>query len=104
MKIKTYLIQEPKCQTCVHKDACELWVQHGMALHTGFKDTYDLSECPTYEPLDKYSCGRWKCEMDDVGWNKWTCPSCGFVKRTDIHVSLGWNYCPHCGVRLVGGM
>lgn len=27
MRIKTYLVQEPKCQTCIHKDACELWVQ-----------------------------------------------------------------------------
>lgn len=46
---------------------------------------------------------RWQYELDDFGWNRWTCPYCGYSKRTDIHVSLGWNYCPMCGKRLEGG-
>lgn len=44
----------------------------------------------------------WITEMDDMGWNKHTCPNCGYVKRTDIHVSLGWDYCPKCGELLNG--
>lgn len=44
--------------------------------------------------------GRWETEMDDMGWLKHTCPICGYVKRTDIHVSLGWHYCPNCGARM----
>ena len=47
--------------------------------------------------------GRWEIEMDDMGWLKHTCPNCGYVKRTDIHVSLGWNYCPICGAKMDGG-
>ena len=46
---------------------------------------------------------KWEIEMDDMGWNKHTCPNCGSVKRTDIHVSLGWNYCPNCGAKMDGG-
>ena len=46
---------------------------------------------------------RWEIEMDDMGWLKHTCPNCGYVKRTDIHVSLGWNYCPNCGAKMDGG-
>lgn len=44
--------------------------------------------------------GRWETELDDMGWIKHTCPFCDYVKRTDIHVSLGWNYCPNCGAKL----
>ncbi len=44
----------------------------------------------------------WEHEIDELGWNMWTCPCCHY-KRTDIHVSLGWNYCPMCGKRLEGG-
>lgn len=46
--------------------------------------------------------GQWVIEMDDMGWLKHTCPNCGYVKRTDIHVSLGWNYCPNCGAKMDG--
>lgn len=46
--------------------------------------------------------GRWETEMDDMGWLKHTCPICGYVKRTDIHISLGWHYCPNCGAKMDG--
>lgn len=42
----------------------------------------------------------WETELDDMGWNKHTCPNCGFMKRTDIHISLEWNYCPNCGAKM----
>ena len=48
--------------------------------------------------------GRWETEIDDMGWLKHTCPICGYVKRTDIHVSLGWHYCPKCGAKMDGGL
>ena len=47
--------------------------------------------------------GRWITEFDDLGWLKHTCTVCGYVKRTDVHVSLGWNYCPICGQKADGG-
>ena len=46
--------------------------------------------------------GQWITEFDDLGWLKHTCTVCGYVKRTDVHVSLGWNYCPNCGARMDG--
>ena len=47
--------------------------------------------------------GQWITEFDDLGWLKHTCTVCGYVKRTDVHVSLGWNYCPNCGAKMDGG-
>ena len=47
--------------------------------------------------------GEWFVELDDLGWNKYTCSACGYTKRTDIHTSLGWNYCPGCGAKMDGG-
>lgn len=43
--------------------------------------------------------GHWILTIED--WNKWTCSECGFYRRTDIHVYLGYNYCPECGVKMV---
>lgn len=45
--------------------------------------------------------GKWETEIDpDLGGLKHTCPVCGLVKRTDIHVALDWNFCPHCGTKM----
>lgn len=45
--------------------------------------------------------GKWETEIDDeLGILKHTCQACGFVKRTDIHVALNWNYCPNCGAKM----
>ena len=43
----------------------------------------------------KQKSGKWILTIED--WNKWTCSKCGYVKRTDIHVNIGWKYCPNCG-------
>lgn len=42
--------------------------------------------------------GKWIYKLED--WNKWTCSECGFCKRTDVHVTLGYKYCPHCGAEM----
>lgn len=42
--------------------------------------------------------GRWILTVGD--WNKWTCSECEYYEKTDIHVSLGWNYCPKCGAKM----
>lgn len=47
--------------------------------------------------------GQWKTEFDSLGWLTHTCTVCGYTKRTDIHVSLDWNYCPKCGAIMDGG-
>jgi len=39
--------------------------------------------------------GHWIWTLED--WNKWECSECGFTKRTDTHVDIGYQYCPKCG-------
>ena len=41
--------------------------------------------------------GKWKWSLADNGWADHTCSVCGFTKNTDIHVRLGWSFCPNCG-------
>lgn len=40
---------------------------------------------------------EWESDLDSCGWINHTCSNCGYEKLTDIHVSLGWNFCPNCG-------
>lgn len=51
--------------------------------------------------ISKQKTGKWILTIED--WNKWTCSKCGFYHRTDIHVTLGWNFCPHCGAEMERG-
>ena len=51
---------------------------------------------PSVEPERKV--GKWIVKIED--WNRWTCSECGFSKRTDIHVSLGYKFCPNCGAKM----
>lgn len=45
--------------------------------------------------------GRETCKFEytlaDNGWADHTCSECGYVENLDVHVSLGWHYCPSCG-------
>lgn len=59
-----------------------------------------LNELPTYSFPDREK-GEWIVTIED--WNKWTCSKCGWNKRTDIHVNLGYNFCPKCGADMRGG-
>lgn len=55
-----------------------------------------VRQIPSVTPQQK--TGRWVYELED--WNKWTCSECGWSKRADVHVRLGYNYCPNCGARM----
>lgn len=59
---------------------------HAMGYREGYKDA------------QKQKSGKWILTIED--WNKWTCSNCGYVKRTDIHVNIGWKYCPNCGAKM----
>ena len=54
-------------------------------------------KAPSVRPQEQ--TGHWILTIED--WNKWACSECGYSKRTDIHVKLGYNYCPDCGARMV---
>lgn len=56
---------------------------------------------PQFESCTEPKTGRWIWELED--WNKWTCSECGYFKRTDIHSTLGYNYCPNCGAKMEDG-
>lgn len=46
--------------------------------------------------------GEWLWQLADNGWADHICSVCGYTKNTDIHVSLNWSYCPHCGSKMRG--
>lgn len=46
--------------------------------------------------------GRWIWELADNGWANHICSECGYTKNTDIHVRLGYYYCPICGAKMDG--
>ena len=39
--------------------------------------------------------------LADNGWADSTCTECGYVVNHDIHVTVDYNYCPHCGAKVV---
>lgn len=49
-------------------------------------------------PVTVQQTAEWILTIED--WNKWTCSHCGFIKRTDIHVFLGYDFCPKCGYKM----
>lgn len=63
--------------------------------HTATVSVYVLDDL--VESVNK--TGYWILKIED--WNKWICSNCGFSERTDIHVTLGYKYCPSCGARMI---
>lgn len=47
-------IFEPSCNKCIHKDACEAWIRHGLALYDDF--SFSTEDCPYYEDIKKEDC------------------------------------------------
>lgn len=56
----------------------------------------DIKQLPSVTPQPKI--GHWIYTLED--WNKWECSECGFTKRTDVHVNIGYKYCPKCGAKM----
>ena len=44
--------------------------------------------------------GEWLWELADNGWADHICSLCGWTENTDIHVSIGYKYCPCCGAKM----
>ncbi len=51
-------------------------------------------------PIAEPKVGKWLWQLADNGWADHICSVCGYTKNTDIHVSLGWRYCPNCGAKM----
>ena len=83
------LEQEP-CENAISRQA----VLDMMQMRIGGKELYKaIYNLPPVTPQSK--TGRWIHILED--WNKWECSECGFTKRTDVHVDIGYKYCPNCG-------
>ena len=95
------LKQEP-CEDAISRqsvyDELEKWDWQELYLPIHFKENI-VDELPSVTPTRP--TGHWIYELED--WNKWTCSECGWSKRTDIHVKLGYNYCPNCGADMKEG-
>ena len=67
-----------------------------MTLNEAFNEVIEELE-REYKP----KIGHWIYTLED--WNKWECSECGFTKRTDVHVNIGYKYCPNCGAKMESG-
>lgn len=47
--------------------------------------------------------GKWLWGLAENGWANHVCSNCGWTKNTDVHVMLGYDYCPNCGAEMSGG-
>ena len=59
-----------------------------------------ICRLPSAEPERKK--GKWMWKLADNGWADHICSECGWTKNTDIHVRLGYKYCPNCGADMRG--
>lgn len=57
-----------------------------------------VDSMPTIYPERKV--GHWDCEFARNGWINHICSECGWKRNTDIHVNLGYKFCPNCGARM----
>lgn len=89
--------------------------EDGHTQHTWWSDgDHEIAACNSGERLAVYdltpeqaveatlgggTC-RFKWSLARNGWADHTCSECGYRENTDIHVSLGWHYCPNCGRRI----
>lgn len=79
----------------------EYW--HNHETNMTLREFLNMSE----DEYEKWIKGeKWEVEMNEnTGYmNLYTCPHCGFRKFTDTHVSLGYKYCPNCGIKMAGSV
>jgi hypothetical protein len=99
------LLRERGVEYDDHFDTCTAWLkgEHGyMAFADEAEDgLLSVELYLTPEQAVETTLGREPCRMEwslaDNGWADHTCSNCGYVKNTDIHVYLSWNFCPNCG-------
>lgn len=87
----------------ISKDAVIEWLKDIDMIKTSGQEKNareQLTKLPSVAiPSAEPKTGHWILKTED--WNKWTCSECGYTERTDIHVSLGYDFCPKCGAKMV---
>ena len=96
------VLEQQPCEDAVSRQAVlDVMKKHwlsGTVAHSVIDEIrLGVKALPSVTPKEK--TGHWIYKLED--WNKWTCSECGFTKRTDVHIRLGYNYCPNCGARVV---
>lgn len=76
--------------------------EHGGYQHGHFIDNYatEAEAIEAWNTRAERTC-KFLWSLADNGWVDHTCSCCGYVENTDIHVYLGYRYCPNCGAKVI---
>ena len=91
-KLETQIVMQEPCEDCISIQAVIDIIEK-----EEFKGDA-LSEIEKLPSVNPQRTGHWIYELED--WNRWTCSECGWSERTDVHITLGYNFCPNCGAKM----
>lgn len=83
----------------INADALTTWIKESQRMTSKVKAILCYIETM---PSQNRPQGEWIWQLADNGWVDHICSVCGYTENTDIHVSLGWKYCPNCGAEMKG--
>jgi len=83
----------------IDADALTTWIKESQRMTSKVKAILCYIETM---PSQNRPQGEWIWQLANNGWVDHICSVCGYTENTDIHVSLGWKYCPNCGAEMKG--
>lgn len=83
----------------INADALTTWIKESQRMTSKVKAILCYIETM---PSQNRPQGEWIWQLANNGWVDHICSVCGYTENTDIHVSLGWKYCPNCGANMKG--
>lgn len=83
----------------ISADALTTWIKESQRMTSKVKAILCYIETM---PSQNRPQGEWIWQLANNGWVDHICSVCGYTENTDIHVSLGWKYCPNCGAEMKG--
>ena len=83
----------------INADALTTWIKESQKMTSKVKAILCYIETM---PSQNRPQGEWIWQLANNGWVDHICSVCGYTENTDIHVSLGWKYCPNCGAKMKG--
>jgi len=98
LKIAIKALEQEPCEDAISRQATlDCLTATSLKKFDFILDARDkIKNLPPVTPQPKM--GHWIYTLED--WSKWECSECGFTKRTDVHVKIGYKYCPNCGIRM----
>lgn len=83
----------------IDADALTTWIKESQKMTSKVKAILCYIETM---PSQNRPQGEWIWQLANNGWVDHICSVCGYTENTDIHISLGWKYCPNCGAEMRG--